>query len=269
MAYLNPDRYPLDQERTMGRIQSAALEQSTSFLADAKTLAYLERLTQKIANNSDAQVPISIRVVDSAEVDEFVLPGGYLFITQGLLLKMQNEGELASALARGVAQAALRSALRELEYEKWMQIGSIPLTFAVPITPNHGTADAEIVLPLTILDLKRQEEFDADYYGLEYIYKSGYDPECFLDFLKIMSAGDTAPVKPKTNRFSPIPPFADRLKALEKEIEKVLPKIDGAVRTTREFEEFREHLLSVPPPRAPKQPHDLGPRLIRPGKAIE
>ena len=235
VAYLPPERYPLQAERTMGGTESAAFEQSTSILKDEKTQAFVERLAKRIADNSDVQMPITIRILDRAEVDEFVLPGGHLYVTHGLLLKVQSEGELASALARGVAHTALRSALYEIEKKKLMRI-----LFA-------GTDLG--MDSLLILDLKRREELDADYYGVQYLYKAGYDPECFVDFLKSVSVRNSASGSSGRIPLSPFPPLRDRLKALEKEIRASLPMRDGAVRTTPEFKEFHEWVLGLPLPK--------------------
>ncbi len=110
--------------------------------------------------------------------------------------------------------------------------------------------------PLTLLKFRRQDESAADYFGIQYLYKSGYDPECFIGFIQKawpLSGITTA------KAFSPFPPLPERLKALEKEISEGLPKRSGAITSTDEFAAFREHLLSLTPPKpSPKQPTLLG-----------
>jgi beta-barrel assembly-enhancing protease len=157
-------------------------------LREPAIAVYLARVTQKLAQNSDADLPISIQVMDSDDVDAFTLPGGYQYISLGLLLRLESEGELASVLARGIAPTALHSATREMTREAWGQIGSIPLMFVGSGMPPTGkSAD---FLPLTLLSWRREDEWDADYFGVQYLYQAGYEPECFLLALQRAWADD-------------------------------------------------------------------------------
>jgi len=92
-------------------------------LREPAIAVYLARVTQKLAQNSDADLPISIQVMDSDDVDAFTLPGGYQYISLGLLLRLESEGELASVLARGIAHTALHSATREMTRGAWGKLG--------------------------------------------------------------------------------------------------------------------------------------------------
>jgi len=247
IAYISPNWYPIDKEKEMGETQSAILEQAPALLSDDGTIAYLERLAQAIAHNSDAQIPITIRIIDSAEAYEITLPGGYQYITRGLLLSVQNEGELASALARGIAHTALRSAMSEFITAKLMHAATISPIFVGQDAPISTTSDSGSAVPLTLRRMKRKEELDADYFGVQYLYRAGYDPACFIHFVQTAWAKDGASGSPTANAFSPFPRLPDRLKGLETEVGEILPKRDGAVATTPEFKEFHEHLRSLTP----------------------
>ena len=118
--------YSLDQEKTIGGQLSASLEQSTPLFHDPMTAAYLDRLAKTIAQNSDTQMPTTVRVADSEKVYAFTLPGGYQYISRGLLLQVQSEGELASVLARGIAHTALRSATKEATRANLTRVMTIP-----------------------------------------------------------------------------------------------------------------------------------------------
>src|SRR5215469_13158960 len=102
--------YSLDKEKQIGAQLSAEYEKSTPLIHDAATQAYLDGLTQTISKNSDTQFPINTRVVDSEDSFTLTLAGGYQYISRGLLLQMENEGELAAVIARGIAHTSLRSA---------------------------------------------------------------------------------------------------------------------------------------------------------------
>ena len=245
IAKLDPTWYSFEREKQIGAQWSASLERSTPLLRDAITAAYVERLANTVAQNSDAQgIPITVRIVDSEEVYALTLPAGYQYITRGLLLRIDNEGELASMLARGIAHTALRSAMREASKEAVARIATTPLIFG-PSDKNPPPSSSTV---RWLLKTKRDDESDADYFGLQYLYKSGYDPECFITFVQTVWPAN--PSKPAETKLSPFPPLPERLKALQEEISDILPKRDSAVTNTPEFANFREHLLKLNAPKS-------------------
>jgi predicted Zn-dependent protease len=186
-------------------------------------------------------MPITVRLLDSEQVEAFTLPGGYQYITRELLLQLENEGELASVLARGIAHTALRSATRLMTRQAWANVGTIPMVYVGSSVPPNSTSGAAI--PLTMLSLRRRYEFDADYFGVQYAYKAGYNTESFSHFVQRMWPTSRASVR----AFSPFPPTLDRLNALHKEITDLLPKRDGEIVSTPEFEKFKERLRNWRP----------------------
>jgi predicted Zn-dependent protease len=243
--------YSVDKEKEMGAQFSAAFEKSTPLLRDSITQSYLDRVALTIARNSDSQLPTTVRVIDTEDSYALTLAGGYQYISRGLLLRLQNEGELAAALARGIAHTALRSATGEATRADLMKAASIPLIFVGQDALANST-DPGLAVPLTLLRFRRQDESSADYFGIQYLYKSGYAPECFIGFVqKAWSPSG----KPAARALSPFPPVAERVKTLEREIGKILPKRSAAITSTEEFVAFREHLLSLTPPKpSPKIP---------------
>jgi beta-barrel assembly-enhancing protease len=245
----------------MGTQVSACFEKSITLLRDSMTDTYLDRLGQVVARNSDAQLPITIRVIDSENSYALTLLGGHQYLTRGLLLQLQDECELAAAIARGVAHTALRSATGELTRFNLINLTTAP-TISVSVPPifvgvENGTTDTSLGIPLTGLHYRRLDESAADYFGIEYLYKSGYAPECFISFVR-----KAWPFSGKTTAkaFSPFPPLPERLDALQRDIKEILPKPSGAITDTEEFESFRKHLVDLPPPKpSPKQPNPFAP----------
>jgi beta-barrel assembly-enhancing protease len=233
-----------EREKQIGAQWSASFERSTSLLRDPTISAYVGWLAHTVAQNSDAQqIPITVRIIDSEDVKASTFPGGYQYISRGLLLRIRNEGELASVLARGIAHTALHSAIREFSKEAIAKIATTPLIFG-PSDKNTPPSSSTV---RWLLKTKWEDEFDADYFGLQYLYKSGYDPECFLSF--VQTAWPTDPSeKPAAAALNQFPPPPERLKALQEEINDVLPKRNGMVTNTPEFADFREHLLKLSSP---------------------
>jgi predicted Zn-dependent protease len=207
---------------------------------------------QTIALNSDTQFTITIRVVDSEDSFALTLPGGYQYISRALLLQMENEGELAAAIARGIAHTSLRSATGLATRASLMKAMPVPAIFGA------STSGQDFSVPLTLIKFSRDEESAADYFGVQYLYKSGYAPECFISFVQKVWPPQA---QPTAKAFSPFPLLPERLETLRKEIREILPKQNSAVTNTETFLGFREHLLSLaPPPKAtPKKPTLLRP----------
>lgn len=239
--------YSLDREKEIGIQLSAAFEKSRPLLRDQTTQSYLDRLGQTIARNSDAQLPITIRVVDSEDCFTVTLAGGFQYFSRGLLLRVESEGELAAAIARGVAHTALRSAMGEATRANLLNIPSISSTGIA-----NATSDRALSIPLGMLHFRRKDESAADYFGVQYLYKSGYAPESFISFVQKVWP---VPLRPAAKAFDPFPPLQERLDALRKEIHEFLPKQSSAISNTQDFAAFREHLLGVAPPNPlPKEP---------------
>jgi len=246
IAHVDATWYSFEREKQIGAQWSASFERSTPLLRDPTPATYVERLAHTVAQNSDAQrIPITVRIIDSEEVYAFTFPAGYQYITRGLLLRMANEGELASVLARGIAHTALRSAIRESTQEAVVRIGTAPLIFG-PSDKKTSVSSSDV---RWLLKTKRDAEFDADYFGLQYLYKSGYDPACFISFVQTVWADDPSG-KATATASGPFPPLPERLEALQEEIRDVLPKRNGAVTNTTEFADFREHLLKLNSPKS-------------------
>jgi predicted Zn-dependent protease len=242
-----PNFYTPEKEKELGNKLALETEKSSRFIVDPSTTAFVERLAQNVERNSDKHMPIAIKLIDTEEAKAFTLPGGHQYITRGLLLRVESEGELASLLARGIAHTALRSSTKIATKAEMLQLSTIPVTSSVKgNAPNSGVP---LAIPLVELKAKRDAELDADYFGVQYLFKSGYDPKCFLDF--VARIGDANKTVPET--FSEYPPLAQRLQALQKEIAEILPKRDGAVISTQEFQEFKNHLQAMRPEHAAPQ----------------
>jgi predicted Zn-dependent protease len=90
--------------------------------------------------------------------------------------------------------------------------------------------------------MRRQDELDADYFGMHYLYKAGYDPKCFTDFVQRIWGTSSATANNVPKVFSTFPPLDERFAALQNEISNILPRRDGAIVSTAEFDAFEERL---------------------------
>src|SRR5437870_2564673 len=164
----------------MGKQYAQQLEASVKLVQDPVVTEYVNRIAQNLVRNSDAQVPFTIKVIDSDELNAFALPGGFFYVNSGLILAADEEAELAGVMAHEIAHVALRHATRQMTRGNWANIATIPLIFMGGGIGYAVRSAASIGIPVTFMKFSRNFEADADYYGLEYMYKSGYDPQAFI-----------------------------------------------------------------------------------------
>jgi beta-barrel assembly-enhancing protease len=240
-----PNSELLSKESRLGRQLAKEVERASKIVDDLATTQYLNRLAQNLVRNSDAPFPITVKIIDSAAKNELILPGGFLYIDDGLILQAETESELVGALAYGVAYTALRCGTEQATLGQFMRVSSIP---AMIFEPNGWAGydlyeGMNLAIPLTYLREQREFVLAADRLGLKYLYETGYDPIESARLLGRISP-QNAPAKNAQNAFSPFPPLTLRLDCMRKEIAKVFPSRDEAIISSSEFEKTKERLSS-------------------------
>jgi hypothetical protein len=173
----------------------------------------VNRLVQNVSRNSDAKVPFTIKVVDSDEVNAFALPGGFMFVNTGLIMRADNEAELAGVLAHEIAHVAARHGTRQATRGQLINYGTIPLIF-MGGWAGYGVRQAiTLAVPLGFLKFSRNMEAEADLLGLQYMYKSGYDPTEFVNFFERIQTLEKKKPGAVSKLFSSHPMTGDRIRA--------------------------------------------------------
>ncbi|HEX4484765.1 MAG TPA: M48 family metallopeptidase, partial [Terriglobales bacterium] len=178
------DWYSLNTEIAMGKQYSMQVEQSSKLIQDPVINEYVNRIGQNLVRNSDAKVPFTIKVIDSDEVNAFALPGGFFYVNSGLILAADNESELAGVMAHEIAHVCARHAMRQMTRMQLANLASIPL---IMVGGGVGYAAYElsgIAVPVAFMKFSRNFEAEADYLGVQYMYKTGYDPQSFVAFFE-------------------------------------------------------------------------------------
>ncbi len=165
--------YSEDTEIKMGRLYASQIEKSTKFITDPVVVDYVNRVGQNIVKNSDCKVPFTIKIIDSDEINAFALPGGFFFVNSGLILNADEEAELAGVMAHEIAHVCAHHAVREQTRMHYAQLGTIPLIFIGGWT-GYGVYEAAAVsVPVTFMKFSREYEAQADYLGVQYMYRAG------------------------------------------------------------------------------------------------
>ena len=237
--------YSTESEIRMGKQYASELEKSVKFITDPVVDEYVNRVGQNIVKNSDCKVPFTIKVIDSDEVNAMALPGGFFYVNSGLILAADNEAELAGVMAHETAHVCAHHVAREQTRMNYAQLGTIPLIFIGGWTGYGIYEAANIGIPLTFLQFSRDFETQADFLGVQYMYRAGYDPEAFVTiFEKLENLQKTKP-NLIAKAFSSHPQTPDRIEATEKEIATILPPRDEYVVNTSEFADVKARLARI------------------------
>lgn len=235
------DFYSIDKEIRLGQKNVEQVEQKIKLLQDPGVTEYINRIGQNLVRNSDATVPVTIKVVDSDEASAFSLPGGYVYINSGLILDCEGEAELAGVMSHVIAHVAARHAMRLMLDEMLADILSKPLV-RTTISDPPGKGGAAIAVPLTLLKFRHAFEMEADYFGVQYLYKSGYDPMAFVERLERDDQRQQVKPSPLPVNFSAQPPLAERIATAKKEIARILLPNDHLTVNTPEFDSIKAKL---------------------------
>jgi predicted Zn-dependent protease len=235
----------LDKEIAMGRQLSAEIERQVKLIDEPTINEYVNRVGQNLVRNSDAKVPFTIKVVESDEINAFALPGGFFYVNSGLILAADDESELAGVMAHEIAHVAARHGTEQASKAELINFASIPLIFMGGVGGFALRQAAGFLIPMQFLQFSRKDESEADYLGLQYLYKTGYDPGAAVSFFEKLQARESAKPGTVSKMFSTHPPTGDRIETSKKNIEAVLPDREQYVVTTSEFNTVKGQLAQL------------------------
>jgi len=237
--------YSVEKQVAMGRSFAQQVESQVKMVNDPVVTEYVKRIGQNLVRNSDAQVPFTIKVIDSDVVNAMALPGGFFYVNSGLILAADEEAEVAGVMAHEIAHVAACHAAREISRSNLMQLASIPLIFVGGGIGYAGYEAAGIAGMFGILKFSRGFEAEADYLGIEYMYRAGYDPSAFVSFFEKVQAMEKKKPGTLAKAFDTHPQSADRIQKSQDEIRKILPAKQQYVVTTSEFDEVKSRLAAI------------------------
>lgn len=241
------DFYSLEHEIAFGKQLSQQLEQMSKLIDDPVIVEYVNRVGQNLVNNSDAKVPFTIKVIDSDEINAVSLPGGFFYVYTGLILHAQEEAELAGVMAHEIAHVAARHGMKNQTKGDIMQMASIPLMIFLPGGwAGYGIYEGlQFAIPIGFLKFSRDDEREADYLGLQYMYKAGYDPNAYVTFFERLLADEKRSPGSIPKLFSTHPPTPERIEKAQKEIAEILPARDSYIVTSSEFDTVKARLIAL------------------------
>jgi beta-barrel assembly-enhancing protease len=237
--------YTVEGQVAMGRRYAQQIESQIKLVNDPVVTEYVNRIGQNLVRNSDAQVPFTIKVIDSDVVNAMALPGGFFYVNSGLILAADEEAEMAGVMAHEIAHVAACHAARGQTRATMMQLASIPFIFMGGAIGYAGYELAGPAALMGILKFSRGFEAEADYLGVEYMYRAGYDPSAFVSFFEKVQAMEKKKPGTLAKTFDTHPQTPERIEKTQDEIRKILPAKAQYVVTTSEFDDVKARLASI------------------------
>src|SRR5713101_639735 len=239
--------FSLEREISLGKSLAQEVERSSKLIDDPVVTEYVNRVGQNLVRNSDAKVPFTIKVIDSDEVNAFALPGGFFYVNSGLILHAQEESELAGVMAHEISHVTARHGTKNATKGELMQLATIPLILLGPGGwAGYGIYQGlNLAIPVTYLKFSRDAEREADFLGLQYMYKAGYDPNSYVTFFERIQADEKRRPGTIPKVFSTHPPTPERIENAQKEIARILPARPEYIVTTSEFDSVKSRLRNV------------------------
>jgi len=239
--------HSLETDIAIGKQYAQEVERSSKLIDDPIVVEYVNRVGQNLVRNSDARVPFTIKVIDSDEVNAFALPGGFFYVNSGLILRATEEAELAGVMAHEISHVTARHGTRGQSRGEVAQLAMIPLILLGPGGwAGYGIYQGlNLSIPFAFLQFSRSFEREADYLGLQYMYKAGYDPNAYITFFERVQADEKRRPGTIPKVFSTHPPTPERIQNAQQEIATILPAREEYIVSTSEFDSVKARLRNI------------------------
>lgn len=237
--------YSVESQVNMGHQYAQQIDSSAHLIKDPVITEYVNRLGQNLVRNSDAKVPFTIKVIDDDSINAFALPGGFFYVNTGLILNADNEAEVAGVMSHEIAHVAACHVAREQTRGTLAQLATIPLIFVGGVGGLAAQEAAGLAVPVGFLKFSRTFEAEADYLGVQYMYKAGYDPQAFTAFFEKIEVLEKKKPGTLSKAFETHPPTPDRIEKSQEEINTILPPQPTYKVDTSEFQDVKARLARL------------------------
>jgi len=243
--------YSPQEDVQMGKENAAQVDRQLPLLDDAGALNYLNSLGKKLvafAPNNHAEYAWQFRIVNSAEINAFALPGGYIYVNRGVFDAAENEGELAGVIAHESGHVVMRHGTHIASQAVLAQGGMAILTSILGQNDSLTSQLAQLGLGLGVDSLllknSRTAETQADEVGTYILYRADYDPHAMVQFFQIIAR--KYPQR-TLQFFSDHPNPENRIKDVDREIAQLGPPRGGNTGSP-DFAAVKQQLAALAPP---------------------
>ncbi|MBI3405913.1 MAG: M48 family metalloprotease [Acidobacteria bacterium] len=239
--------YSLEKEVAIGKGLDQEIERTAKFVDDPVVVEFVNRVGQNLVRNSDAKVPFTIKVIDDDSLNAFALPGGFFYVNSGLILAADEEAEMAGVMAHEIAHVTARHGTKQATKGELTQLAMIPMMIFLPAGYlGWGIYQGmNFLIPLGFLRFARSAESEADFLGLQYMYKTGYDPNAYVAFFEKVQAQEKRRPGSIPKIFNTHPPTPERIQKAQAEIARILPAKSEYILSTSEFDYVKARLKGI------------------------
>jgi len=179
-------------EIALGRKTNKEVLQQYIVYDDPELQAYVNEVGQALAMNSHRNNLIyRFTVLDSRDVNAFALPGGYIFITRGLMAYLNSEAELAAVLGHEIGHVTARHSVRQYSATQLTSIGTVLASIFIPGMNQASNQLMQVMGTAFLRGYGREHELEADQLGAEYLARTNYDTESMLDVIQVLKDQET------------------------------------------------------------------------------
>jgi len=211
---------PTESEVEIGKEVVRDVESKERVLSNAQVQNYVADVGRRIANICDRRdVKYSFKVLDSNEINAFACPGGFIYIYKGLMKQMDNEAQLAAVLAHEVGHVVARHSMKRLQAAYGYSI-----LMEVALGDKMSQTAQQMVdaaAGLILLGYGRDNEYEADDYGILYAKKAGYNPKGMIQIFEKFKQMEGQPPNTFEKLLMSHPPAGDRINNGNNEIQKI------------------------------------------------
>ena len=214
------------QEIQIGQENAAAVKSQMGVYDDPKVQNYVSTIGKRLASESERpNLPWDFTVMDDPVVNAFALPGGYIFITRGILTHMNSEAEMATVVGHEIGHVTARHSVQQMTRQQIAQVGLMAGAIASKEVAQHI---GELSQGLGVLFLKygRDAESQADALGFKYALNDGYDVRKMVDMFQILQRVSGGSKIPEWQSTHPDP--GNRIESTEARLSKVTKPLDSA-----------------------------------------
>jgi predicted Zn-dependent protease len=211
---------PTETEVELGKDVVKEVESTEKVLTDQEVQNYVSKVGRKVAKVCDRKdVTYSFKVLDSEEINAFACPGGFIYIYKGLMKQMDNEAQLAAVLAHEVGHVVARHSIKRLQ-----AIYGYSIVMEVALGEKMGQTARQMVdaaAGVILLGYGRENEYEADEYGILYAKKAGYNPKGMVQVFEKFKQMEGRRPSTFEKLLMSHPPAGDRINNGNKEIQKI------------------------------------------------
>ena len=176
------------QEIALGRSSDAEVRKQYKVYANPALQSYVNRVGQKVAEHSHRpNIHYTFTVLDSPEINAFALPGGYVYITRGILAYLNSEAEMAAVLGHEVGHVTARHGVRQQSAAQATNLGlTIASIFVPELNTQLGHDLSNLMGGALLSGYGRDHELESDRLGAQYLARSDYDPQAMIRVVGVL-----------------------------------------------------------------------------------